>query len=252
MTTTSAARKQLTCVVPGCVVRGQHIPDPTSTHPDTCKGCRPRPTRTDLTVCGWHANRFEDAVASLPTLIAHLHEIGKPYAQTNPPSDTIGRSDPAWHTVLPGAWLTADELEHDLLSWVKATLDESPRQLSWPDRRPWRGNLAAWMLDHLPDTLALPFAGEIVTVIPEAVATARSRWPTTDDVEPVKSLSMTCPRCGLRSLTKTPPRWYRQSARIECTDPDCARVFTEDEYDGLVSIALRDGRMGKWRTQVPA
>lgn len=241
-----------TCAVPGCVVRGKHIPDPTSAHPETCKGCLPRPALDGLAVCRWHTNRFEDAVASLPGLIAHLHEIGKPYAQTNPPGDTIGRSDPAWQTVLPAEWLTADELEADLFGWVKATLEESPRRLSWPDRRPWRGDLAAWMLDHQRDALAMPFAGEMVTVIPEAVATARHRWPTADDVEPVEALSMTCPRCGLRSLTKTPPRWYRQSARIECTDPDCARVFTEDEYDGLVSIALRDGRMGKWQTEVPA
>lgn len=240
------------CAVPGCVIRGQHIPDPTTAHPDTCKGCLPRPALDTVDVCQWHARRFEDAIEALPALIAHLHEIGKPYAQNTPPSDTIGRSDPAERSALPAAWLTADELETDLFGWVKATLEESPRRLTWPNRRPWRGNLAAWMLDHLTDALTLPFTGEMVRVVPEAVTTARHRWPTADDTEPIEAMTMPCPRCGLKSLTRTPPRWYRQMSRIECTDPDCARVFTEDEYDQLVTLALRSGRVGKWRTQVPA
>jgi len=52
------------CLVQGCVIRGQHIPDPTTPHPDTCKGgCVPRPAADGIALCGQHARRFEDAVA---------------------------------------------------------------------------------------------------------------------------------------------------------------------------------------------
>lgn len=218
-------------------------------HVDDCAGCLPRPADDDLAVCRWHARRMEDAVAGLITLVPHLREIGKPYAQSVAPNDdTFSRGDPAEHVNIPAAWMAADELTNELLGWVRATLEESPRALSWPDRKPWKGDVTRWALDHMRDMLALPFAGTMVSELVELIATTRHRWPTADDVAPVEPLAMPCPRCEHKSLIRRPPRYAGDPRRIECNSPDCARIYTEDEYDRLVAIALRDGKMGKWKT----
>ncbi|MCL2089868.1 MAG: hypothetical protein FWH11_01360 [Micrococcales bacterium] len=235
------------CLVPGCSVRGQHLTE-SRAHADGCRGCVPREAADGLAICWWHRNRTLDAVAALPGLVAHLREIGKPYAQARPASDTLSPGDPAERDAMPGAWLAADSLENSLVGWVRATIEESPTRLSWPDRRPWRGDVPGWMLDHLDTACALPFAGVMAVELVTEVVAARHRWPTAEDAEPVERLSLPCPRCGLAGLVRRAPRWVAEPRRVECTDPDCARVYTEDEYDALVAIALREGRAGRWRT----
>jgi len=234
------------CLVAGCVLRGQHLLERDAHNPE-CKGCVPRPAADGLTVCAWHANRYEDAVTGLLTLLPHLREIGKPYAQATPPSDGGTPGDPAERTVIPAAWLAADEIENDHRNWVLCTLEESTYPLTWPERKPWRGDTVQWMLDHLRYALNLPFAGAMVAEFTSTVATTRHRWPTADDVQPVEQLAMPCPSCGLKSLIRKPPRWAKDPWRVECTDPDCARIYSEDRYDELVAIGLRQ-KVGKWDT----
>jgi len=200
-----------------------------------------------LAVCRWHANRFRDAVESIPEFLAHLREIGKPFAEASPPADMLVPGAPEERSQLPAAWLAADEISNELLGWVRATVEESPRRLTWPNHLPWRGDLAAWMIDHLRNALGLPFAGEMVHEFCEMVDTARHRWPTADDTLPVVKLPTPCPSCGMTALIRKPPRYAQDPRRIECTDPNCSRIYTENEYDALLEIALRDGRAGKWR-----
>ncbi|GEL95372.1 hypothetical protein [Cellulomonas composti] len=235
-----------TCLVHSCAIRGRHIPETQRTRPhDDCTGCDPTPADDGLTVCRWHANRYEDTLVSLLTFLPHLREIGRPYAQATPPSDSGGTSDPAHRTVLPAAWLAADEITADHTGWCKAVLEEAPARLTWPDRKPWLGDEIRWMLDHLPWALNLPFTGDMVGSFTNTVATARHQWPTADDTQPVEGLAMPCPSCGLKSLIRKPPRWEGDPWRVECTDPDCARIYDEGRYDELVEIALRQ-RVGKW------
>ncbi len=101
------------------------------------------------------------------------------------------------------------------------------------------GHLAAWITPWLPWIADRPWAGEITKGFVRDVATTRHRWPTADDTEPRHTVDVPCPRCGLMSLTYTPPRHERQPFVVECTDPDCARVFSEDEWERFQALALR-------------
>jgi len=245
-----------TCQVHGCVVKGQHLEPPPETHLDTCKGCLPREAFEPWVVCRWHGRRFADTLDELRVFLAHLHEIGKPFAQQQPPADTIGRDDPAWRSQLPAPWLAADEIEHDA-EWInRAVLDDAwpvlHRRVSWPNSRPWRGDTIAWLIDHADTALALPSTIDYVAALVGDVETARHRWPTVDDTRPAMALDLPCPRCGLRSLVRRPVIWPQQTERIDCTDPDCARIYTATEYERFAQIALDSGKMGKWLTEEEA
>lgn len=255
-----------TCLVAGCVTRGEHKPDCPNRchhHPSpcpkprdgrpacdgTCTGCKPREADDGLAVCRWHRNRAEDAIALIPSLVAHLREIGKPYAQATPASDdTFSPGDPAERSALPAAWLAADEIEMNLAGWVHVTCEEV-QPITWPNRPPWRGNIVRWALDHLDTMLRQDYAGDMVAELTGIIETTRHRWPTADDTQPVEKLAPPCPRCDTKALIRRAPRYAGDPRRIECTDPDCGAIYTEDEYDRLASIWLRDGRMGKWRTE---
>ena len=273
------------CLVHGCVSRGKHVPDcgdhcrhwpgecpqPRRDKPACdghCSGCLPRPADDGIAVCRWHANRFQDAVVSTRALIPHLREIGKPYAESPAPSgETFSPGDPAERTVLPAACLAADELDNDLNAWIEFTCEDrgfdrvltddgtatwvkadGPSHITWPNGHPWNGDLSWWALDHQTAMLSGEWAGDMVRHFTELVEAVRRRWPTADDREPLELLAMPCPRCDTRSLIRRPPLYAGHPRLIECTDQDCSRIFTEDEYDTLVALALRDGRAGKWRT----
>lgn len=223
------------CDVQGCVVRGLHEPDCDG---EPCKGCRRREAAIGV-LCDHHWNRLVWAVAAHDELIAHLKEAGKPYAQAAPLSaDVTAHGDPAEGTVIPAQWLEADSLHHDLRSWALAYLDEHPA--TWPNRDPWFGHIAWWMSDHLREIAAMPWAGEFAASYLGAVETLHHRWPTVADVEAAHKVTIPCPRCGLMSLVYTPPRLPRQPFVVECSDPDCARRFSEAEWDRFVALAMRE------------
>lgn len=230
----------MTACATGCRITGQHQPDCPA---DTCRGCLPRPAERG-TLCAWCDERLHDAIARTPDLVAHLRVIGQPHAQNAPLSDDTARhGDPAETTVMPAAWLDADELLGLIGSWARLILEEHPVQpMRGPNAAPWHGDVAAWIAPHLPWCTEQDWAAEMRRELVEYVTTLRHKYPTADDVEPVQRVDVPCPRCGLLSLTYTPPRFAGQAFRVECTDPDCARVFSEDEWDRFKGLALRGER----------
>lgn len=222
----------------GCRTAGQHQAD---CQTPGCRGCQPRPA-SQGTLCTWCYGQLARTVADIPGLIAHLRlmaQLGVDAAAQPLTDDVVSGSDPAESTVLPAAMLDADEIASFLASWAQVVLEEHPVQpMRGPNASPWFGDVAAWIEPHLPWIAEQDWAHEMRRDLGEHVATIRHKFPTVDDVEPVRHLDVPCPRCALVSLIYTPPRYARQQFRVECTDPDCARVFSEDEWERFKALAL--------------
>jgi hypothetical protein len=225
----------------GCTLHDHH----TSDCPGDCNGCLPRPADTGLLCAGCYA-KLTEAVTSSPELLVRLHALGTPDAGARALTDDIfNRRDPAESTILPPQWLDEDELSRLLGSWALLILDEHPvRGMRGPNAAPWNGDTAAWFLPHLPWCATREWAGEMRRELVGFVAQLRHRWPGVDDAEPPRHVDIPCPRCDLISLVYTPPRYGGQAFRVECTDPDCARVFSEAEWERFRALALRVGRVG--------
>lgn len=225
------------CIL-GCKITGQHK----TTCEGECRGCLPRPAEVG-TLCRWHYNRLEQAVARFAEFAEWLYVVDDDDAHGKPLTDDIThRGDPAEGVPIPASRLEADELTRDLAGWGMVIIEEHPNQpmRGWK-AAPWNGNLTGWLLPLLPWAAEQMWADELAGAWVNSVNAARHRWPAADDVEPARTIDVPCPRCGLMSLVYTPPRWQGQAFRVECTDQDCARVFSEDEYERFVGLALRVG-----------
>lgn len=222
--------------ISGCRVKGQHAEECDG---DTCHGCRPRPADTG-NLCAWCWRLLCDDVATHPALIAHLRELGEPHAQNKPlTSDTFGRGDPAESSVLPSEWEYADEIQSTLASWAQVVTEEHPnRPMRGPNAAPWHGDVVAWITPHLEWAAGQEWAGEMARELRRDISTGRVRWPMPEDVEPPRSAGVACPRCDELSLTYTPPRAYRQPFIVACSNPECARVFSEDEWERFKALIL--------------
>lgn len=246
-----------TCAV-GCTTRGQHTTD--CADRSECRGCLPRPAEHG-TLCAWCWQRLNADVAGAPRLVAHLREIGKPAAQAAPPSDTQTHRDPAEGSILPAAWVAADELHAMLASWALLILEEHPSgaRMAGPDEvGAWHtaygatvgvrtpaatARLCAWLTPLLPWCAEQEWAAEMRREVGEAVATMSARWPTPDMVEPPHAVPMPCPACGWRSLVYAPPSVAGAAFRVSCSNPDCARVWSEDEWEWFVTMMTKGERM---------
>lgn len=228
----------MTTCATGCRLTGTHQPDCPD---DGCRGCLPRPAEHG-TLCTWCYGQLTRAVADIPDLIEHLTSVavGGLSASTGRLTDDVhAPRDPAESTVLHAATLDADELASFLTSWAHVVVEEHPAQpMRGPSAEPWHGDVAAWIAPHLPWIAEQDWAFEMRRDLCDHIATIRHRFPTADDVEPIKHLDVPCPRCGLASLIYTPPRYAGQDFRVECTDPDCARVFSEAEWERFKTLAL--------------
>lgn len=240
----------------GCTIKGSHRSECNSlcrhqnrghTCPKKCDGqctgCLPRPADTGAALCHWCVHVLTQAVEEVPALAEHLRWLGNPHDQplAKPPSDdTIARTDPAEGTILPGPWLALDELNSLLASWAHLIIDEHPNQpMRGPNAPPWHGDIANWLLPLLPwCTRQSDWAAIMREEIPAEVATIRARYPTIDDTEGAKRIAMPCPACDLLTLTYTPPRWERQPFVVSCDNPDCARIYSEDDFEWFKHMAL--------------
>lgn len=211
----------------GCKIRNRH----TSTCEGECRGCLPRPAeRGD--VCQHCYNRAERALIELATRIPWIEHLGRTlaaHASANAPTGNDSRSgDPAETSVLHPAYLQADAIRSDLNGWVLVVLDDRGlRHGPAPAEEP-----ASWLLPHLPWLAEHEAADEFISEILRDLAQATA-WPAPTDVEPARPLNTPCPRCDALSIVYTPPRHEGHPSRFECTDPDCARVLSEDEWDQL-------------------
>lgn len=242
----------------GCTIRGVHTDGCPG---DDCKGCAPR-TANHGQLCAWCYRRLEDDITTIPDLVRHLRVIGAPHAQTAPPSDGRNYHDPAEGNILPAAWTAADELHAMLASWALLILEEHPngRHMVGPDEAgAWHTRygttvgiahirattaLVRWLIPILEWCAGQSWAAEMRKEVSAAVSTAAARWPTATMTEPDRPVTMPCPRCELMSLRYSPPSVERAPFRVACTNPDCARIWTEDEWEWLVTMVTKGERMG--------
>lgn len=210
-------------------------------------GCRtddqPRPATVGI-LCAWCWQRLRSDIAEIPTLITHLRAMGEPHAQAAPMSDDTHRGDPAEGTVLPAPWLEADSLESLLTSWARVIIEEHPNQpMRGPNAAPWHGDIVDWITPHLEWAASQEWAHEMRRELSRDLATLKARWPTDDMTEPARHVpDVRCPRCNHVSLTYAPPTFHRQPFTVACGNPDCARIFNEDEWAAFVMLATRPQR----------
>lgn len=230
----------------GCTTRGEHIP----TCDGDCRGCVPRPAEHGH-LCPWCWQRLNADITDLPALITHLRELAEPHAQAAPPSDGRGSNDPAEGNILNAAITAADDLHAALSSWAHVIVEEHPAGIHGPDQRgAWltsTGNVAGlkpgseatrrlvrWITPHLTWATEQDWAAEMRRELGNLIATTRARWPESDSrSRPIPDTP--CSHCQRLTLTYTPPTEYRAAFVVSCTNPDCAHIFTEDQWDAHVA-----------------
>lgn len=219
----------------GCVIRNHHTDNCTT---PTCRGCTPRPTFIGR-LCAWCWQRLNADIAEIPTLVQHLHYMGYPYPKGWSPKDDITTSgDPAEMNALPAEWLAADELTRLLDSWIDFLMEQHPDRLLGPQGTGLHP--AQWVTPWLEWVANQDWAHEMRAEISRDVSTFKARWPTADMIERERGIpDIRCPRCNQVSLTYTPPTEYKQPFKVGCSNPDCARVFSEDEWERLVALVAR-------------
>jgi hypothetical protein len=235
-----------------------------------------------MRLCAWCWQRLATDVAAAPTLVAHLREIGKPYAQTAPPADTRSWRDPAETPLRPAAWDAADDIHAILAAYAHLVLEEHPlgSRMTGPDETrviltstvkhldpdvfpPLPGEptawirppevaglvtpdatvrLVTWLTPQLPWCATRPWAAVMRREIATTVASTTARWPTADIIEGEHRVPMPCPSCDQRTLTYTPPSWAHSPFKASCSNPDCARVWSEDEWEWLLTMATKGTR----------
>lgn len=245
----------------------------------TCRGCLPRPAEHGH-LCPWCWQRLQSDIATAPALIRHLRTMAQPTAGARPSDNAGGGGDPAFGTILSAAVDAADELHACLASWAHLVLEEHPDgpQMRGPDetltvrtstvavldsdiareygpylrRSTVEGirhaqatvRLVAWLMPWLDWCAEQEWAGEMRREVASMTATTLARWPMGDTrTRPVPGVA--CPRCSLVGLTYTPPSWERQPFVVACSNPECGRVFAEDEWTRLVELlGLAERRLG--------
>jgi len=238
--------------VEGCTIRNQHLTtcETRDRAVDPCLGCLPRPAEFGL-LCAFAWQRLHADIIDAAPLVRHLRYIAEPHAGTKPPSDGRGMGDPAEGSVLSGAVDAADEVHANLASWALLILEEHPNgpQMAGPDERgAWltqygatagvrqpeaTERLVRWLLPHLAWCSEQEWAGEMRLELGSLMATTKARWPMEDyRTRPV--VGVQCVSCERRSLEYTPTAGFKLPFHVQCTHPDCGRMYTEDEYDGII------------------
>ncbi|GAB2457662.1 hypothetical protein [Xylanimonas ulmi] len=206
----------------GCRLTGAHYP---TCDGGRCKGCLPRPADVG-NLCQWCFNELGRDIATIGERLPWLDTLATTAldASAAPPDEIVTRAgDPAEGTVLHPAALAADEARSILVFYVRVVADE--RGLRDVDAH----DPAAWLAPHLDWLAGQEFAHDLRAELAH-LAGAVSRFHGPGDVEPARPLDEPCPRCDQIALWVTPPRWGGQEERVECTNPDCARVFSEGEW----------------------
>lgn len=87
--------------------------------------------------------------------------------------------------------------------------------------------LAAWVLPLLPWVAQQEWVTEVRNDLATIVSTTRARWPLEDRP---RTVPVPCPHCGHLSLHRSPPTRFRGLEYVACSNPECGRMLTEDEW----------------------
>ena len=261
MTTTKAC-------LSGCTQRGSHLTtcETKGAEIDPCTGCLPRAAEFG-NLCPFCWQRLASDVVDAPGLVRHLRDMAEPDAGRKPAGDGRSMGDPAWGSILSAAIGAADEIHADLASWALLILEEHPNgaRMAGPDEHGvWRSQdcwhvidgesvpkpstvagihhdpeatvrLVKWLLPLLPWCSEQEWAGEMRRELSALIATTKARWPM-EDTKTRAILGTPCPRCDHLSLNYTPPCAYKAPFVVACGNPECGRVFSEDEWERLVGL----------------
>ena len=200
----------------------------------------PRPAKFGI-LCAWCGQTLARALAEAPTVLEHLYETASETMQgVRYDTDPAGNGDPSEQTVLHPAWLAANELESDLNAWVDEVIRyRRPRPQSPEDAGE---KVSDWLYAHLGWIVEQYWAKDMRDEIPRHIASLKARWPTHDMAERERHIpDVPCPRCGHISLTYWPTPAYKHTAQVGCGNPDCARIYTEDEWTHQVQLIQQTG-----------
>ena len=175
-------------------------------------------------------------LAQLDTLAAMLAKEADGY-ESQPRTEKVGGSSEAG-SPSPAAD-DLDELARMLAEW-----EDIYRGIKGWDSAPPRGDLAstetervAWLGRHLRGILADPDIGpDFGTEVLQWHRGMKHQAKAGADVKPKP---LRCPGCHLMTLV-----WEEGSDRVDCRNPDCARVFSYADYEKEVehlALALARG-----------
>lgn len=263
MTTTTVA------CIRGCTLLGEHLTscDTRDAAVDPCRGCLPRRAEFGL-LCAWDWQRFNADVVDAPGLVQHLRTLSEVEAAAAPPSDGRAYRDPAEGSILPATIGAADEIHALLAEYARRVVEDHPAHPRGPDETGvWRslttvhvneygpylarsrvngirqaeatGRLVKWLLPHLAWVATQDWVGEARGELGTLIRITSARWPVEEDPRGRHVTDIPCPRCDRISLHYTPPTTERPTMQVACTNPQCARVFTEDEWDRMRALIAR-------------
>lgn len=245
----------------GCTTRGHHNP----TCPgDDCPGCTPRPAEFG-TLCAWDWVRFNGDIVDLPFLLAHLRDIGQPHAGQQGLDRPRSGGRPSDRTLIPAPWLDADEIAGVIANWCDEITTKHPARLTGPPPTRWATGgtyrdpdtgspiytppriletdpeaTARWLIPLLPWVAQQDWAATMREDLARIIGTTRARWPMAERGHAVEHIP--CPRCDQLTLWYDPPTTVRRTMQVTCTNEDCGRIFTEDEWERLRALVTLDAR----------
>lgn len=216
-------------------------------------------------LCPWCWQRLHSDIIDVPAMIEHLLVVAAPGVKSQWPDSSSRGGDPAERAVLSPALDDAHEL-HSQVAHLALEVAES-RGMSGPDESGWwrsrtttvqdpvtgepylrrsqvvgfhggsgaSRRLVSWLLPHLGWVSEQEWVVELRSDLGRLMATTRARWPMAETrVRDIPDVA--CPRCDTIGLQYAPPSWYRAPFQISCTNPQCGRVFAEDEWSRLVGL----------------
>ena len=219
--------------------------------------------------CSWCWQRLHADLIDAPTLVDYLRAVGNLNAAAKPlTSDPIYSGTPSEAEVDPGAWQAADEVHANLASWALLIIEEHPERLTGPNANTWMSvgrddvdevtgepyhsdpkplgqhgtggtsALVKWLLPLLPWVSTRSWAIDMRIEVSAIVRTTMARWPVAE-TRTRNIPDVPCPRCDHLGLTYTPPSVHLAPFIVACSNPDCGRVFAEDEWSRLVALVAR-------------
>lgn len=225
----------------GCLAYGRHVPRCIHTNecpddcPTHCDGCEPKPADVG-NYCQKCADKLRAALTEIPGLTFYLEALPQGRLVTKKadgdhtrhatrvdqisPSPAFDELDEVWSWAYGWAVSLADDLHH--VGPMRYRLDGIPdTSLAYTHVKYLLGNFTAvlsadWHEPFYEETLALRWRLERIT--------------GQDKLN--HKIKAPCPSCDRRTLGREDG-----AAKVVCRNPDCSRVWTEDEYARLAVVA---------------
>lgn len=215
---------------PGCPCATDH----NDQHPDHCKGCGPALATRESGYCAWHEKRITTALTAIPDLTAHIEASPDGRVARRSVNSAADRKPTKVDQASPSpAWDAADDAITWAWTWAEtATPTRGNGPFTWnraglPTRDLTR--TCGYLHTHLNRISREPYAADFAT---EALNLHRQLelYAGTDRL--THRIKARCPSCDMKTLTRDDG-----ADQIECRNPDCRRIWREDEYATFAHVA---------------